>query len=374
LLRHHFSQYRLLLFIPFSSVILSRVWQLPGLRIREYIMRAALFDGTEIKLVEKAIRKIRTDEVLLKVSVCGICGTDIKILAGKSHASPPVILGHEFCGIVEECGNNVWTLVKGDFVSVDPNIFCGNCQYCRKGKVNLCENLIALGVDIDGGFAEYCIVPEKQCYKIQKTLSPVMAALMEPFSCVIYGFQRADIQPGDSVVIVGGGVIGIMMLKLARLSAARRIIVVEPDAQRRELCREIGADAVFDPKDDDFDNGVKDFTRGGAEVVIECVGSNPAVDYAYQLVKNGGKLIIFGVSPSDQKWAISPYDIFRKDITIRGSFLNPFTFKTAVELVVSGKINFDDLDIRTFPLNVIQEAFKNQIQQKSLKTVIDLSL
>ncbi|MBC8491298.1 MAG: zinc-dependent alcohol dehydrogenase family protein [Candidatus Marinimicrobia bacterium] len=337
-------------------------------------MRAVLFDGTEIKLVEKAIRKIRTNEVLLKVSICGICGTDIKILAGKSHASPPVILGHEFCGVVEECGNNVQTLAKGDFVSVDPNIFCGHCQYCRKGKVNLCENLIALGVDIDGGFAEYCIVPEKQCYKIPKTLAPVMAALMEPLSCVIYGFQHADIQPGDSVAIVGGGVIGIMMLKLARLSAARQIIVVEPDAKRRELCRAIGADAVFNPNDKNADEEIIKFTRGGAEVVIECVGSVAAVDQAYRLVKNGGKLIIFGVSSVDQKRAISPYDIFRKDITIRGSFLNPFTFKTAVDLVASGKINFDDLSIRAFPLNVIQEAFKNQIQQKSLKTVIDLSL
>jgi len=337
-------------------------------------MRAVLFDGTEIKLVEKAIRKIRTDEVLLKVSVCGICGTDIKILAGKSHASPPVILGHEFCGIVEECGNNVQTLAKGDFVSVDPNIFCGHCQYCRKGKVNLCENLIALGVDIDGGFAEYCIVPKKQCYKIPKTLAPVMAALMEPLSCVIYGFQHADIQPGDSVAIVGGGVIGIMMLKLARLSAARQIIVVEPDAKRRELCRAIGADAVFNPNDKNADEEIIKFTRGGAEVVIECVGSVAAVDQAYRLVKNGGKLIIFGVSSVDQKWAISPYDIFRKDITIKGSFLNPFTLKTAVDLVTCGKIKLDDLDIHAFPLNVIQEAFKNQIQQKSLKTVIDLSL
>ncbi|MCK4716555.1 MAG: zinc-binding dehydrogenase, partial [Candidatus Marinimicrobia bacterium] len=199
-------------------------------------------------------------------------------------------------------------------------------------------------------------------------------ALMEPLSCVIYGFRRADIQPGDSIVIIGGGVIGIMMLKMARLSAACRIIVVEPDAQRRELCREIGADAVFNPNGKNADEEIIKFTRSGTEVVIECVGSIAAVNQAYQLVKNGGKLIIFGVSPVDQKWAILPYDIFRKNITIRSSYLNPFTFETAVDLVTSGKINFDDLDIRAFPLNVIQEAFKNQIQQKSLKTVIDLSL
>ncbi|MBU4444589.1 MAG: zinc-dependent alcohol dehydrogenase family protein [Candidatus Marinimicrobia bacterium] len=337
-------------------------------------MQAALFDGKTLELTDYSLREPAADEVLIKVSACGICGTDIKILAGKSHASPPVILGHEFCGVVEECGNNVQTLVKSDFVSVDPNIFCGHCQYCRKGKVNLCENLIALGVDIDGGFAEYCLVPAKQCYKLPPLMNPIQAALMEPLSCVIYGFRCADIQPGDSVAIVGGGVIGIMMLKLARLSAARQIIIVEPDAKRRELCRAIGADAVFNPNGKNADVEIIKFTRGGAEVVIECVGSVAAVDQAYRLVKNGGKLIIFGVSSVDQKWTISPYDIFRKDITIRGSFLNPFTFKTAVELVASGKINFDDLDIRAFPLNVIQEAFKNQIQQKSLKTVIDLSL
>jgi len=136
-------------------------------------MQVALFDGKRLKLTDYALRKPETGEVLIKVLACGICGTDIKIVAGKSAAAPPVILGHEYCGVIEEIGDQVNNISAGDFVSIDPNIFCGECRFCRSGKINLCENLRALGVDIDGGFADYCLVPAKQCYKIPASMNPV---------------------------------------------------------------------------------------------------------------------------------------------------------------------------------------------------------
>lgn len=337
-------------------------------------MQAALFDGKRLKLTDYALRKPAAGEVLIKVLACGICGTDIKIVAGKSPAAPPVILGHEYCGVIEEIGDQVNNISAGDFVSIDPNIYCGECRFCRSGKINLCENLRALGVDIDGGFADYCLVPAKQCYKIPASMNPVQAVLMEPLSCAIYGFQKADIQSGDSVVIVGGGMIGMLMLKLCRLSGARQIIVVESDVNRRTLLQHSNADFVINPHNDTYAQTISEITRGGAEVVIECVGSSAAVEQSYKLLKRGGRLIIFGVSPSDQYWAVSPYDIFRNEITVTGSFLNPFTFQSAVDLVTTEKIQFDDIDIKTFPLNRIHDAFENQIQRKSMKTVIDLNL
>lgn len=337
-------------------------------------MQAALFDGENLRILDHPLRKIKADEVLIKVLVCGICGTDIKIVAGQSAATPPVVLGHEFGGTVEETGAGVKNLAPGDFVAVDPNIVCGECQFCRVGKIQLCENLIALRVDIDGGFAEYCIVPLRQCYPIPETINPHHAALLEPLSCALYGFRKAGVESADSVVIVGGGMIGLLMLKLCRLSAAQRIILVEPDKNRQQLLTAAGADEVFDPRDNLFHEKILEMTHGGAEVVFECVGSVAAVTQAYNLIKRGGRLVIFGVSPSDQRWSVAPYDIFRNDITITGSFLNPFTFQEAVDLIMQSKINLIDVDIKAFALSEIQAAFEDQVQRKNLKTVIDLTL
>jgi len=334
-------------------------------------MRAAVYDRKQLKLTEKVLRPILPDEVLLKIAVCGVCGTDVKIIAGQSHATPPVILGHEFCGNVVKKGKNVVDLNIGDLVAVDPNIACGHCQYCRRGQVNLCENLQALGVDIDGGFAEYCIAPAAQCFRLPEKTDPLQAALLEPLSCALYGFQKAAIKAGESVLIFGGGMIGILMLKLARVSPARQVIIVEPDAQRRKLCLKIGADLVFDPTNQN-ESKILDMTQGGAEVVIECAGALAAVEQALRMTKNGGRLVIFGVSPVGQKIPVAPYEIYRRDIQLIGSFLNPFTFKTAVDLLATGRIKLDGLDIKAFGLADIQIAFENQRRHKSLKTVIDL--
>lgn len=334
-------------------------------------MHAVVYNGKSLILVEKPCRKIRPDEVLLKIAVCGVCGTDIKIIAGQSHAAPPVVLGHEFCGSVVEKGKDVADLNIGDFVAVDPNIACGHCQYCRRGQVNLCENLKALGVDIDGGFAEYCVAPAGQCFHMPPKTDPLQATLLEPLSCALYGFQKAAIKAAESVLIFGGGMIGILMLKLARLSSARQVIVVEPDANRRKLCLKMGADLVYDSGDRNV-KAILDATQGGAEVVIECAGAPLAVEQALRMIKNGGRLVIFGVSPAGQKIPIVPYEIYRRDINIIGSFLNPFTFKNAVDLLVTGRIKLNGLDIKAFGLADIQVAFENQKRQKSLKTVIDL--
>lgn len=337
------------------------------------MMHAIQFDGKGIIPIERSLRKPGPGEVLLRVLACGICGTDIKILAGESEAGPPVILGHEFCGIIEETGRNVTTIKPGYYVSVDPNISCGQCRFCRKGKINLCENLTALGVNIDGGFATHCYVPESQCYPIPKSLSPEQAALMEPLSCALYGFQKACIQPGDDIAIVGGVIIGMIMLKLVCLSAARMVILLEPDENRRNLCSNMGADAVFDPNDSQSHAKIVDITQGGADCVIECVGNISALKTAFSLLNRGGRLIIFGVTPPGIEFSISPHDIFKNDISVHGSFLNPNTFQKASELIISGKINLSDIPVKTFTLDDFDKAILNQKNRKSMKTVITMN-
>jgi threonine dehydrogenase-like Zn-dependent dehydrogenase len=283
------------------------------------------------------------------------------------------VLGHEFCGVVEEIGADVTTLKEGDFVSVDPNIHCGYCEFCRKGKIHLCENLLALGVDIDGGFAEYCLVPEKQCYKLHSGFSVIEASLLEPLSCAIYGCKLAEIKLGDSVAIVGAGIIGIMMLKLARLSGASEVYIIEINNERAVYASQMGADRVFNPLVEDSKRSIADITRGGTDVGIECVGSIPAFEETIKMVKRGGRVLIFGVTPVDEVVNILPYEIYKKNLTILGSFLNPFTFQIGIDLFTSGKINFKGLPASKYPLKDINNAFDNHIKGRSLKTIVDMS-
>jgi 2-desacetyl-2-hydroxyethyl bacteriochlorophyllide A dehydrogenase len=337
-------------------------------------MQAALFDGSPVlKFVEYPLRALQNNEVLLKISACGVCGTDLKILAGESHSRPPIILGHEFCGYIKDCGNAVKNLKPGDYVSVDPNIYCGECQFCRRGRINLCENLTALGVDINGGFAEYCLAPAAQCHQIDPKISPLIAALIEPLSCVLYGFRLAAVEQGDNVLIIGAGMIGLMMLQLMLLSGAAQIWISEVDDTRRTGALKAGANHVLNLSQNDAADKLKELTQGGADIVIECVGQPQAVEQALQLVKSGGRVVIFGVSPRNQMMTLAPYEIYRRDLTIRGSFLNPFTFQPAVELISSGQIQLDCIDMGRFALRDIAGAFENQRFHRNLKTVIDFS-
>jgi len=336
----------------------------------------AIYDGKsdQLQLVQKDALKPGIGEILLKVAACGICGTDVKILKGESHASPPVITGHEFCGIVEEVGPRVKNVQVGEFVAVDPNIYCGQCSFCREGKINLCRNLQALGVDIDGGFAEFCVVPAKQCYPLPGDLPVETAILTEPLSCAVYGNQLAEIHPGDQVGIIGGGIIGQMMIQLAQISGASSIVATDPDAERRRQLEVLGVDLVVDPMENDAEEKIQDYTHGGAERVIECVGSIPTVEQSIKLVRDGGVVVLFGVSPMDSFAEISPYELYKRDLSIRGSFLNPFTFQTAARLISSHSIDFSSLEIKRFPLNNINQAIEHQLSRSSLKTIIDLSI
>jgi len=336
-------------------------------------MRAALFNSEpQFELIERDLRPLRDDEVLLKICMAGICGTDVKILAGHSHANPPVILGHEFCGHIVQAGKKTQPLAVDDFVSVDPNIYCGACRFCRKGKMNLCENLQALGVDIDGGFAEYCIVPARQCYKLPDNTHTVSAALLEPLSCALYGIQRAGIRPGEDVLIIGSGMIGIIMTQLARLAGAANIIVTDTNPARLRVAQNAGADFIFDPAETETEKLINELTHGGADVVLECVGSTATVKTAIRLGNYGARIIIFGVSPMRATMEISPYEVYRKDLAIMGSFLNPFTFRAAVQLISTAKLKFDNFNFAMHSLSEINSAIESHRTGNYLKTFIDM--
>ncbi|HEY3298182.1 MAG TPA: zinc-dependent alcohol dehydrogenase family protein, partial [Armatimonadota bacterium] len=296
--------------------------------------------------------------VLVRVHACGICGTDIHILHGEHIVKFPVIPGHEFSGEIVEAGVAVTNVRVGDRVTVDPNIVDRTCFYCRRGEIHLCENLTAVGVNYNGGFAEYCSVPAVQAYKIPESVSLDEAAMVEPLACCIHGIDRAGIVPGDTVAILGAGAIGIMMVQLARIAGAKSIIVSEPDAKKRSLAAKMGADVQIDPAIQDVSSEIFGRTEVGADVVIESAGRPETSELAMKLARRGGTVLQFGVVSPDKLIKIAPYDIFYRELTVKGSFVNPFTHARAIELLASKQVDLMPLVSHRFAIGNVAEALK----------------
>jgi 2-desacetyl-2-hydroxyethyl bacteriochlorophyllide A dehydrogenase len=334
-------------------------------------MKVALFEKPhQLTVTHKDLRKLNGDEVLVKVTACGVCGTDLHIVEGSSRSSPPVILGHEYAGIVADAGKESIGFTVGDHVAVDPNIACGTCFYCRRGEVHLCGRLRALGVDIDGGMAEFCIVPSSQLYRLPGTLFPEQAAFIEPLSCAVHGIDRAQIRAGDTVVILGGGTVGLLMTQLARTSGASRVIVVEPMDWKRGIATRIGADEALDPNTVDVFDCVRDLTGEGADVVIECAGRPETVALSLKLARRGGTVEWFGVCPLGEMVQMEPNNVYFKELTIVGSYVNPHTFDRSIALLVANKVIIDHFVIHKFPLDGVHEALRSLAEGNTIKSLI----
>ncbi|NMB45799.1 MAG: zinc-dependent alcohol dehydrogenase family protein [Firmicutes bacterium] len=326
----------------------------------EDMIAARFMDIDDLQLVEEDVPKPGPGEVLIKVKAAGICGTDAHILKGESASTPPVILGHEYAGEVVELGEGVTGLHQGDRISVDPNMFCHTCYYCHSGKEHLCLNLTALGVDIDGGFAEYAVVPEVQAHLLPPSVDFTAGAFIEPVACCIRGLQQAHIQPGDEVAILGGGPIGLILLQLA-VAAGGRVTVSEPVQSKWSLAKALGAGRTVLPEelpDDAFD------------IVIEAAGIKATVEQSVQVARRGASIVWFGVSPQGLQAAIEPHEVFRKELHISGSFINPHTHARAVKLVGTGAVRVEPLVSHRFPLTEIDEALRVHASGHANKVMI----
>jgi 2-desacetyl-2-hydroxyethyl bacteriochlorophyllide A dehydrogenase len=304
--------------------------------------------------------------------MAGVCGTDFHIFNGEAPSKPPVILGHEYCGEVVEFGNRVEELKIGDKVAINPNINCGYCEYCKSGKINLCKNLIALGVTRNGGFAEYSNVPVSQVYLLPENMNSGLAVFAEPLSCCIHGLNQAEIGLDDRVAIIGAGTIGLLMLQLAKLKGAKEIIVIEPVPEKRKLSEQLGALITVDPVTEEFHKYYKDIAKGGADVVIECVGNVDAVETAFKIVRKGGRIISFGLSNPSAPINLNLQMFFHKELTVKSSLLNPFTFQTAVNLLVDKKLTIDLFKTNLISLNTkgIQKLFYQPRNPSVMKYMI----
>ena len=338
-------------------------------------MKAAVFHGKhDLRVQDVEVRKPAADEVLIKVKACGVCGTDLHIYEGAEGAAkcdPPRILGHEFSGIVYEVGSDVKKFKPGDRVSVDPNDMCGHCYFGRNGKAHFCENMIGIGTTVDGGFAEFCTVREKQVYHIGEGLSFEEGAMAEPIACCLHGMDLTEVKPGDTVLLIGGGTIGLIMLQLVKLSGASAIVLVEPVSAKRELAHKLGADITVDPFSNDLGEILYENRINHIDKVIECVGLRSTVMDAVRYVGRGGTVMLFGLTPPDCEIPLKPFDVFKKEFTIKASFINPYTQERAVSLLKSGRINVKDLITDKVKLSDIKRVFEDNSYRKRGKIIIE---
>lgn len=313
-------------------------------------------------------------ELVLRNQVCGVCGTDVHIYHGEpgsADVNPPVVLGHEYSGEVVEVGEGVTSFAVGDHVTVDPNIYCGHCAYCQNGKKQLCPSMEAIGVTRDGGFAQYSRIPASQAFKLEPTVPWEAAAMAEPLACCLHGIDLAGIQVGDKVCVVGGGAIGLLMVQLAKLSGASQIVLSEPNEKRRQVGLQLGANAALDPTRPDAQEAFAQVLDGGANVVIECVGNVPAVKSAFQFAGKGATVLLFSVPKVDATFDLPLFDVYKKELTIKGSFVNPDTHARAVALINSGKVDFDPIITHRFTLDQLPEAIAMQMSDASIKVVVE---
>lgn len=313
-------------------------------------------------------------ELVLRNQVCGVCGTDVHIYHGEpgsADVNPPVVLGHEYSGEVVEVGEGVTGFAVGDHVTVDPNIYCGHCAYCQNGKKQLCPSMEAIGVTRDGGFAQYSRIPASQAFKLEPTVPWETAAMAEPLACCLHGIDLAGIQVGDKVCVVGGGAIGLLMVQLAKLSGASQIVLSEPNEKRRQVGLQLGANAAIDPTRPDAQEAFAQVLDGGANVVIECVGNVPAVKSAFQFAGKGATVLLFSVPKVDATFDLPLFDVYKKELTIKGSFVNPDTHARAVALINSGKVDFGPIITHRFTLDQLPEAIAMQMSDASIKVVVE---
>lgn len=338
-------------------------------------MKATCFMGNKtFEVRECPVPKAEPGTVVVKNYACGVCGTDVHIYHGEpgsAEVHPPVVLGHEYSGVVTEIGEGVSGLRIGDHVTIDPNIYCGECEYCRNGKKQMCRHMEAVGVTMNGGFAEYSVVPAKQALRLNPEVPLEYGAMSEPLACCIHGIDRAEIKLGDTVCVVGGGAIGLLLVQLARLSGAAKVVLSEPNAVRRKKALELGADLCINPLEDGHYQEYTDFIGDdGADVVIECAGNRAAVQSAFRFAKRGTTILLFSVPSVGTTYDLPLFDVFQKELTIRGTFVNPDTHLRAVELINSGRIQIGPILTHTFSLEELPEAIAMQMSAESIKVVV----
>ncbi|CAH1854133.1 zinc-dependent alcohol dehydrogenase family protein [Convivina intestini] len=305
-------------------------------------MEALVLTGKkQLEVQDIAKPEVKPNEVLIHTAFAGICGTDHALYAGlpgSADAVPPIVLGHENSGVVKEIGSAVTNVKVGDRVTVDPNIYCGECKYCHTARPELCENLSAVGVTRNGGFEEFFTAPASVVYPIPDNVDLKSAAIVEPISCAVHGIKLLKPSPYQKALVIGDGFMGELFVQILQAYGIHQVdlagIVDEKLAMNKEL---FGAKNTFNTAKGD------QVPTGEYDVVIEAVGLPQTQEMAIESAARGGQVLMFGVGGPDAKFEMNTYEVFQKELTIQGSFINPNAFEDSLALLSSGKLNVKPL-------------------------------
>jgi 2-desacetyl-2-hydroxyethyl bacteriochlorophyllide A dehydrogenase len=302
-------------------------------------------------------------QVVVEVSACGLCGTDLHILRGEFAPTLPLVPGHEFAGVVVALGPDVSALRTGDRVAVDPSLYCYECHYCRIGRNNLCQRWGGIGVTTAGGAAQYAAVPAANCVTLPEHVQTADATLIEPLSCAVRGYDVLSSRLGAHVLIYGAGTMGLMMLELAKRTGAASVDVVDLNETRLAVARDLGCSNTATSADG-FDRPY------GWELVVDATGNEHAIQDGLGRVGPGGTFLQFGVADYATRASIEPYRIYNKEITITGSMAVLHSYERAAELFAAGVLDPRVLVTDRFPLDDYAGALERFGSGAGLKTQI----
>jgi L-iditol 2-dehydrogenase len=346
-------------------------------------MLAAVYHGpNDLRVEEVPVPKIGSDEMLIKVISASICGTDLRIFHGNHRMYGPETIripGHEVVGNIAEVGAQLSSFKIGERVFIAPNMGCGHCTQCVSGNNNLCAQYDAVGVTIDGGFAQFMRVPgisvqQGNVIKVSENVDPAVAALMEPFACVLRGQNALHIQPGEVVLVIGAGPIGVMHTKLAKVRGAGRVIVSEPMPERAAQAKRMGADRVVNPVEENLQSVILEESGGrGADAIIVAAPVHAAQESTLSLAAIGGRINFFGGLPKDKPYINFDSNIVHyKELVITGTTAcSTNDCWQAARMVNSGLIDLSDLVSERFPLSDAVKGFAAAEDRKSLKIVLE---
>ncbi len=304
-------------------------------------------------------------EAVVKVEACGICGTDIHVLRGEfAPTRYPIVPGHEFCGEVVAIGSDARNVKVGDFVAVDPSLFCGRCRQCRAGRFNLCEYWNAIGVgSANGASAEFVAVPSANAFPLPPDLPRHWGALVEPLSCAVHGLDMVGAKVAEDYLIYGAGTMGLLLAQLAKDAGASRVEMVERNPKRHDLAKRLAADRIAVSADE--------LERPqGWDVVIDATGVVPAIEDGIRRVARGGTFLMFGVANADATATFSPFRIYNDEIKIVGSMAVLHSFERALSLLGKGVIDCQAMITNRFKLDEYQTAIDTFLAGSGLKVQV----
>ncbi len=342
-------------------------------------MKALLLSKYEhLEVADMPVPQPGPEDVLVRVAACGICGSDVHGYDGSTgRRIPPVVMGHEAAGVVEATGSQVQGFAVGDRVTFDSTVYCGQCDFCRHGEMNLCDNRQVMGVSCGeyrraGAFADYVSVPSRILYRLPDGLSFAEAAMLEAVSVALHGVHVSDLRGGETALVIGAGMIGLLLLQAARAAGCARVFVADIDATRLALARQLGADETLNASGADLVNAILPLTAGhGVDVVFEAVGRDETVNTAIDCTRKGGKVTLVGnlaptVSMPLQK-------VVTRQIRLQGSCASAGEYPEAMNLIAAGKINVSALITAVAPLSAGPSWFQrlHAREPNLMKIVLD---